>query len=50
MWLVAATHCLCLCAYQPGAGTFMPNEYITHLEATPGMLVHLAYRSFPMPR
>lgn len=19
-WLVAATHCLCLCAYQPGAG------------------------------
>ncbi len=26
--------------------TFMPNEYITHLEATPGCWCTLAYRSF----
>lgn len=30
--------------------TFMPNEYITHLEATPGMLVHIGLSLFPMPR
>ncbi|WP_205585944.1 cytochrome c biogenesis protein CcsA, partial [Pseudomonas aeruginosa] len=26
--------------------TFMPNEYITHLEATPGMLVHIGLSLF----
>ncbi len=28
--------------------TFMPNEYITHLEATPGMLVHIGLSLFSL--
>lgn len=30
----------------PALATFMPNEYITHLEATPGMLVHIGLSLF----
>ncbi|WP_254491596.1 cytochrome c biogenesis protein CcsA, partial [Salmonella enterica] len=26
--------------------TLMPNEYITHLEATPGMMVHIGLSLF----
>ncbi|XPE23288.1 hypothetical protein ACNKHM_19985 [Shigella sonnei] len=49
-WLVVATHCLCLALINLALATFMPNEYITHLEATPGCWCTLAYRFFPMPR
>ncbi|XNM62724.1 cytochrome c biogenesis protein CcsA [Escherichia coli] len=30
--------------------TFMPNEFITHLEATPGMMVHIGLSLFSMRR
>ncbi|XPE57013.1 cytochrome c biogenesis protein CcsA [Shigella flexneri] len=35
--------------------TFMPNEFITHLEATPGMMVHIglslfSYATLLLPR
>ncbi len=44
--LAAAAYRLCLRADQLAFATFVPNEYITHPETTPGMLVHIGLSLF----
>ncbi len=39
--LATSTNCLCFALRLAAFATFMPNEYITHLEATRGMMVHI---------